>query len=91
MRNTTDGGVTWSERMDVPASWATSHETPTIYTLDLNNGSQWIIQISGGPGWGDGFRGMTTSLSKDAGQHFTEYEVFFDGQYDFIVAMASMW
>ena len=34
---------------------------------------------------------MTTSLSKDAGQHFTEYEEFFVDQYDFIVAMAAMW
>ena len=43
LRNTTDGGQTWSDPMDVPASWATSHETPTLYTLDLLNGTQWII------------------------------------------------
>ena len=90
MKNTTDGGLSWSERMEIPESWKTSHETPTIYALDLVNGTQWVIQISGGPGWGDGFKGWTASISKNAGQNFTEYEKFFEGEYEVIVGMASL-
>ena len=58
--------------------------------MDLINGTQWVIQISGGPGWGDGFKGWTASLSKNAGQNFTEYEKFFEGEYEVIVGMASL-
>ena len=90
MKNTTDGGLSWSERMEIPESWKTSHETPTIYALDLVNGTQWVIQISGGPGWGDGFKGWTASISKNAGHNFTEYEKFFEGEYEVIVGMASL-
>ena len=30
LKRSTDGGLTWSERLPVPENWATSLETPTI-------------------------------------------------------------
>ena len=43
----TDGGLTWSERLPVPASWATSKETPTIHRVVDANGKKRLIVWSG--------------------------------------------
>jgi hypothetical protein len=32
-KKSTDGGLTWSDRLPVPENWATSLETPTIYRV----------------------------------------------------------
>jgi hypothetical protein len=42
-----DGGRTWSERLPLPASWATSKETPTLHRVVDAAGKRRIILWSG--------------------------------------------
>ena len=42
-----DGGRTWSERLQTPASWKTSKEVPTLFQVKNNNGEENIIMFSG--------------------------------------------
>ena len=46
-RRSSDGGRTWSQRIDVPSSWATSRETPTLHRVIGPNGTKRIIMFSG--------------------------------------------
>lgn len=46
-KRSTDGGLTWSERLPVPASWATSKETPSIHRVVDANGKKRLIVWSG--------------------------------------------
>lgn len=85
-----DGGLTWEGRSLVNETWRDSRETPTIYKLDFNDGSQKIISISGGPGWGDDkFKGWKTSISTDHGETWSNYKEWYNGT-ETIVAMASL-
>lgn len=47
MKKSYDGGKTWTERLPVPASWATSLEVPTIYRTKDANGQKHLIMFSG--------------------------------------------
>ena len=49
MRISDDGGVTWTEKTDIPASWAGSQETPTLYTVSFN-GNERLLLITACPG-----------------------------------------
>ena len=98
MRISDDGGVTWTEKTDIPASWAGSQETPTLYTVSFN-GSERLILITACPGWGTDSAGNQTgfnvSYSDDDGDTWTEYEHFWsnfsNGSVNkVIVAMASL-
>ncbi|MDQ6422949.1 Ig-like domain-containing protein [Paenibacillus sp. LHD-117] len=88
-----DAGETWVEK-ETPASWAKSQETPTIYKLNMSNGKERLILITGCPGWGDGSTGWNTSYSDDGGETWTEYQHWYsevDGKpHKTIVAMASL-
>jgi hypothetical protein len=42
-----DGGLSWSERLPVPASWATSLETPTLHRVVDASGRRRLIVWSG--------------------------------------------
>ncbi len=42
-----DGGLTWSERLPTPASWATSREVPTLHRVIDADGNKRIILFSG--------------------------------------------
>ena len=42
-----DGGLTWSERLPTPASWATSKEVPTLHRVIDPSGTKRIIMWSG--------------------------------------------
>ena len=79
MRSSRDGGMTWSEDLDTPLSWANSEETPTIYRLQLSDGSEKVVLISGRPGWdrGRGGGGWNTSVSTDDGMTWSEFETTF--------------
>jgi len=46
-KRSTDGGLTWSDRLPVPASWATSKETPTIHRVIDAAGKKRLIVWSG--------------------------------------------
>ena len=73
MKMSYDAGETWVEK-ETPSSWANSMETPTIYKLNMSNGAEKIILITGCPGWGDGSTGWNTSISDDGGETWTEYK-----------------
>lgn len=42
-----DGGLTWSERLPTPASWATSREVPTLHRVVDAAGKKRLILWSG--------------------------------------------
>ena len=46
-RRSSDGGKTWSKRIDLPTSWATSKETPTLHRVIGPDGTKRIIMFSG--------------------------------------------
>lgn len=47
LKRSADGGLTWSERQPVPASWATSKETPSIHRVIDDAGKKRLIVWSG--------------------------------------------
>ncbi|QEG42125.1 sialidase family protein [Roseimaritima ulvae] len=46
-KRSTDGGLTWSERLPTPDSWATSKEVPTLHRVVDAEGNKRIIMWSG--------------------------------------------
>jgi hypothetical protein len=46
-KRSTDGGLSWSERLPVPGSWATSKETPSIHRVVDAQGKKRLIVWSG--------------------------------------------
>lgn len=46
-KRSTDGGLTWSERLPTPESWATSKEVPTIHRVIDASGKKRLIMWSG--------------------------------------------
>ncbi len=74
MQISEDDGKTWKEKKDIPVSWANSQETPTIYKLNMADGSEKLLLITACPGWGDGSTGWNTSISNDNGDTWSEYK-----------------
>lgn len=81
MKRSTDGGLTWGERLPTPASWATSREVPTLFHVDRADGSQRLLLFSG-------LYPIRLSRSDDAGATWSELEPI--GDFGGIVAMASL-
>lgn len=46
-KRSTDAGLTWSDRLPTPASWATSQEVPTLHRVIDADGQKRIIMWSG--------------------------------------------
>ncbi len=46
-KRSTDAGLTWSDRLPTPASWATSKEVPTLHRVVDAEGTKRIIMFSG--------------------------------------------
>ena len=46
-KRSTDGGLTWTDRLPTPASWATSQEVPTLHRVIGPDGKKRIIMWSG--------------------------------------------
>ncbi|KAB5608173.1 glycoside hydrolase domain-containing protein [Bifidobacterium jacchi] len=99
MKISDDEGATWTRKTDIPASWAKSQETPTMYVLKLANGTERIMLITSCPGWtdghGDGTTGWNTSYSDDNGETWTEYKHWYTNHANgtpnkAIVGMASL-
>ncbi len=94
-----DGGVTYTDKIEnMPKSWETSRETPTIYRLEFADGTpDKILLISGNPDWHDGkgsIGGFNFSLSDDEGKTWSEFELCFSKKDKVtvlpIVSMASL-
>ena len=47
LKRSSDGGLTWSDRLPVPGNWSTSLETPTIHRVFDRNGNKRLIVFSG--------------------------------------------
>ncbi|HFI0635377.1 TPA: glycoside hydrolase domain-containing protein [Streptococcus suis] len=95
MQVSRDNGLTWTEKTDIPEDWASSLETPTLYRLDMTDGSEKLILITAMPNWANNRTGgWRTSLSTDGGQTWSSYQGFHpnrNGQPHFtIVAMSSL-
>ena len=78
MKRSTDGGLTWSERLPTPKSWETSLETPTIHRVIDAKGKKRLIVFSG-------LYPIRLSVSEDDGGTWSELKPI--GDFGGIVAM----
>jgi hypothetical protein len=76
-----DGGLTWTDRLPVPESWATSQEVPTLYRINRESGASRLILFSG-------LYPIRRAISDDEGESWSELEPI--GDFGGIVAMASL-
>ncbi len=81
LKRSQDGGKTWSDRLPVPASWATSKETPHIYPVTDKDGVSRLILFSS-------LYPIRMSVSEDEGLTWSELEPI--GNYGGIVGMADL-
>jgi len=81
MKRSTDGGLTWSDRLATPASWATSKEVPTIYRTVDKEGKNRLIMFSG-------LYPIRMAVSEDDGGTWSELAPI--GDFGGIVAMSSL-
>lgn len=83
MKKSTDGGVTWSERLPVPDSFSTGMECPTVFALTDKEGKERICVFSGR-------YPFRMSVSEDGGEHFSELAPIGDYGGYFISTMVSL-
>ncbi|RME90600.1 MAG: DUF3472 domain-containing protein, partial [Verrucomicrobia bacterium] len=76
-----DGGLTWSERLPTPPSWATSKETPTIHRVVDAHGKRRLILWSG-------LYPARLAVSEDDGRTWSELRPV--GDWGGIVVMGSV-
>ncbi len=80
-KRSTDGGLTWSERLSVPESFATSKETPTIHRVVDAAGKKRLILWSG-------LYPARLSVSENDGRSWSELKPA--GDWGGIVVMGSV-
>lgn len=81
MKKSTDGGLTWSDRLPVPENWATSLETPTIHRVIDPQGKKRLILFSG-------LYPARMAVSEDDGKSWTPLQPI--GDWGGLVVMASV-
>ena len=95
MRISDDNGANWVEKTNLPASWAKSQETPTLYTLNMPDGHERLMLITACPNWDLKKGGWDTAYSDDNGETWTDLHNWHpnlpNGNKNFsIVGMASL-
>lgn len=80
-KRSTDGGMTWSERLPTPESWQTSLEVPTIFRTTDPEGKKHLILFSG-------LYPARLAHSEDDGLTWSELEPA--GDWGGVVVMASL-
>ena len=81
LKRSDDGGRTWSDRLPVPDSWATSLEVPTLYPVVDERGTRRLIMFSG-------LYPIRMALSEDEGDTWSELVPI--GEFGGVVAMADL-
>ena len=81
MKKSYDGGKTWTDRLPVPSSWATSLEVPTIYRTKDAAGNRHIIMFTG-------LYPIRMAHSEDEGESWSELKPI--GDFGGIVAMGDV-
>jgi hypothetical protein len=81
LKRSTDGGLTWSERLPVPENWATSQEVPTIHRVVDAQGVKRLIMWSG-------LYPARLAVSEDDGHEWTPLRPA--GDWGGIVVMGSL-
>ncbi len=81
LKRSTDGGRTWSDRLPVPESWATSREVPTIHRVVDAQGVRRLIVWSG-------LYPARLAASEDDGRSWSPLEPA--GEWGGIVVMGSL-
>lgn len=80
-KRSTDGGLTWSERLPTPENWSTSKETPTLHRVIDPAGKKRIMMWSG-------LYPARLAFSEDDGQDWSELDDA--GDWGGIVVMGSV-
>lgn len=80
-KRSNDGGLTWSERLPTPKSWATSLEVPTIHRVVDSAGTKRLIMWSG-------LYPARLAVSEDDGKTWSELRPV--GDWGGIVVMGSV-
>jgi hypothetical protein len=80
MKRSTDGGLTWSDRLPVPENWSTGKETPTIHRIIGPDGKKRLVLFSG-------LYPIRMAYSEDDGINWTPLAPI--GDFGGIVAMAG--
>jgi hypothetical protein len=80
-KRSTDGGLTWSERLPTPKSWETSLEVPTLHRVSDAAGKKRIIMFSG-------LYPIRMAVTEDDGTTWSELKPI--GNFGGIVTMASV-
>lgn len=81
MKRSDDGGLTWSERLPTPTSWATSQEVPIVYQVDDPQGRKRLVLFSG-------LYPIRMAVSEDEGRTWSELKAI--GEFGGIVAMSDL-
>jgi hypothetical protein len=81
MKKSTDGGLTWSDRLPAPENWSTSKETPTIHRVVDKQGFKRLIMFSG-------LYPARMAVSEDDGETWTSLKPV--GNWGGIVTMSSV-
>ena len=80
-KRSTDGGRTWSQRLDTPANWSTSREVPTLHRVIDADGRRRVIMFSG-------LYPIRMAVSEDDGLTWSELNPI--GDFGGIVAMGCV-
>lgn len=67
LKKSTDGGLTWSDRLPVPDNWKTATNCPCIHRLTGPDGIERLFVF-------EGLGGMRQSVSLDGGKTWTPFE-----------------